>query len=341
MKRALGQKREQLREAALETTTLRLAFIGLTRGLLEFLDEAGPLSSDTLARRTETDREYVARWLDAAYGFDLVDNDGDDFELTELGEAFLPEAPGTLMPLAIQSVLSARMADRLSELLRSGDQPGEKLLGEFENVTPWFGQMLEGKFRPYFREHVLPELEVFEQIDAQSGRVLDLGCGNGWYLRELLTGYGSLSGVGIDSMDENIEAARRASGESGLGGRLEFERADIFEYRPGRAFDAVVLNRTLHHVWDRVDAVFETIEASLADGGRLVAWEPAWPESREALREPERRMLGMRNLAEHAMGNRLLAPEDVRGAFDAHGFETEVHRLDAIETLFVGRIRTD
>lgn len=131
---------------------------------MEALDEGGPLAGDDLAEATDADADYVAKWLDAAYAFDLLEADGSTFRLTELGEKFLPDAPGTLMPLAIQSVLSARLADRLSELLHSGEQPGEEIIEEFDSVTPWFGRMLEGKFRPYFCEHVLPELEVFDEL---------------------------------------------------------------------------------------------------------------------------------------------------------------------------------
>lgn len=337
MVQRLAETHEQLRKAASRTTILRLAFIGLTDGLLAPLDGDGPLSAEKLADRTDTDPIYVARWLEAAYAFELVDADGESFELTELGRSFLPDVPGTLMPLAIQSVLSARLADRLSELVRSGEQPGEEILGEFDNVTPWFGRMLEAKFRPYFHEHVLPSLELFERLDSKGGRVLDLGCGNGWYLRALLDEYEGLSGVGVDTMTESIEDARRATDETGLDDRLEFEQADLTTYRPDDTFDAVVLNRTLHHVWDHRDEVFATVEAALADQGHLVAWEPAWPETREALREPERQMLGMRNLAEHAMGNRLLVPEEIGDAFEARAFEVEIRRLDAVETLIVGR----
>jgi SAM-dependent methyltransferase len=337
MNQPLDDTRDQLRDAASQTTILRLAFIGLTDGLLEALDQAATLSSDELADRTDTDPTYVARWLDAAYGFELVDTDDDTFELTELGEAFLPDVPGTMMPLAIQSVLSARLADRLADLLRSGEQPGEAILGEFENVTPWFGRMLEAKFRPYFEGNVLPELEIFEQVDAESGRILDLGCGNGWYLRALLEEFEGLSGVGIDLMPESIRHARTTTAEDGLEGRLDFREADLTDFRTDEPFDVVVLNRTFHHVWEDRDEVFETAAAALADGGHLIAWEPAWPDGRDGLRDSKRRMLGMRNLAEHAMGNRLLTPDELRDAFEAHDFDTDIRRLDAIETLIVGR----
>lgn len=336
----LEHKREELMEAAAGTLPLRVAFIGLVDDLLELLHASGPLDAATLAERAEADVGYVEKWLDAAYATQLVDEhdeSDEQFELTELGEAFLPDAPRTLMPLAVQTVLSARIADRLAGFVRTGDQPGEEMLGEFENIKPWFGRMLEAKFGPYFRQNVLPELEVFGRVNREGGRVLDLGCGNGWYLRELAASYENLTGVGIDQMEPSIRQAREAAAEQGLAGRLEFHEADIFDYRPDRPFDVVVLNRTLHHVWTRRDDLLATVDASLADDGELVVWEPAFPEHRQELRHPGKRMLGMRNLAEHAMQNRLLEPDEVRRFLEELGMTVEAKAIDEVERVFVAR----
>lgn len=48
-------------------------------------------------------------------------------------------------------------------------------------------------------------------------------------------------------------------------------------------------------------------------------------------------MLGMRNLAEYAMGNRLLVPDEIRRVVEDCGFAVDIRRLDTVETLFIGR----
>ncbi|MFB6263003.1 MAG: trans-aconitate 2-methyltransferase [Bradymonadaceae bacterium] len=333
----IDERRQRLQSASGEVATLHVAFIGLADDLLEELGDGAAIGAEALADRAGVDPTYAERWLDAAYAHELIGGEDGKFRLTELGEAFLPEAEGSLMPLAVQSVLSGRLTDRLVETVVSGEQPGESLLGEFDNVAPWFGRMLEGKFRPYFRQHVLPALEMLETVDAEAGRVLDLGCGNGWYLREIADAHASIRGTGVDSMEASIRQAGEAATEAGVADRLSFEAGDLFDYRPSDPFDVVALNRTLHHVWAERDALFETIDASLADGGWLAIWEPAWPEDRRALRTPERRPLGMRNLAEHAMGNRLLKPEEIERALSRRNYTVTVERLDEVETLIVGR----
>jgi len=333
----LEQRREQLQNAAAGSLPLRLAFVGLVNEMLTELADAGPLEAPQLAERANLDAAYVAKWLDAAFAVELVDVEDDAFGLTELGEAFLPDAPQTMMPLAIQSVLGSRLTDRVADLMRTGEQPGESILKEFENITPWFGRMLEAKFGPYFRQNVLPELDLFEQIDQAGGRLLDLGCGNGWYLRKLAGTYDRLTGLGIDVMEPGIRQAREAARANGLDDRLEFRAADIFDFRPDSPFDAIGLNRTLHHLWGRRSELMETIDAALDDDGYLVVWEPAYPADRRALRDPGKQMLGMRNLAEHGMQNRLLEPREVRETLAEIDLTVDVHQIDEVETLFVGR----
>lgn len=45
--------------------------------------------------------------------------------------------------------------------------------------------MLEGNFSGLFEREICPGVPVFQEINQKGGRVVDLGCGNGWYLRAL------------------------------------------------------------------------------------------------------------------------------------------------------------
>jgi len=69
------------------------------------------------------------------------------YALTELGRAFLPGEPGTLMPFAVGAVLGAHMAERAAGLMRTGERPGESVLAERATILPWFGPMLEATLR--------------------------------------------------------------------------------------------------------------------------------------------------------------------------------------------------
>ena len=104
-------------------------------------------------------------------------------------------------------------------------------------------------------------LGVVELLNAQPGeRILDLGCGDGALTRKLVEL--GCEVVGVDSSDEQIEAARR----SGLDAHVKDCQALDFQ----REFDAVFSNAALHWM-RRPDAVLAGVKRALRPGGRFVA----------------------------------------------------------------------
>lgn len=317
---------------------LHIAYVGVTNHLFQAL-AAGAASAAILAERTERDLGYVKRWCDAAYAFGLLDEAApDEFVLTELGAAFDPEAKGSLFPAAIQVVLGAHFAERASGLMQSGERPGEVVLTERDSILPWFGPMLEASFAPVFETHVVPAVPIFAEVDARGGLAVDLGCGNGWYLRRLAKRCSKLRGVGLDAFEANIEDAGRRASAEGMGDRLSFQIGDLHHFDIDEPADLIAMNRALHHVWDDKENVFRILFEHLRPGGAAVIWEPVWPDTRAPLREPARRGVAFQNLAEHVQGNHFLRPSEIADELMAVGLEPEVHLLlEGREAVIVGR----
>ncbi len=300
---------------------LSLAFVGVARALFDgFLEGA---SSAQVASRLSLDEAYVRRWAEAAFAFGYLDVAADGWKTTELGQLFRPQTPGSLMPAAVQSVLAAHMMERAAGLMKTGERPGEQLLGERESILPWFGPMLEASFGGLFERELLPKLEVFGRAAARSGLVVDLGCGNGWYLRALAKQFPTLRGLGLDGFEENVRQANTRAANEGLATRLSFSAGDLFSFKSAEPADVVVMNRALHHVWHERERVVRLLRDSLRPGGSVVIWEPAWPDELSTLREPRRRMLAFQNLSEHLQGNHFLRPEEIETAFRQIGLTTE------------------
>jgi len=95
-------------------------------------------------------------------------------------------------------------------------------------------------------------------LPAAPARVLEIGCGNG----ALATAMAALGHdvLGIDP--------RAPEGDP-------FERVTLEDLADPGPFDAVVANRSLHHIHDLAAAV-EKIARLLAPGGRLLLHEHAW-----------------------------------------------------------------
>ncbi|MDH5545817.1 MAG: methyltransferase domain-containing protein [Gammaproteobacteria bacterium] len=318
---------------------LNVAYIGVTNYLFEKLSSMGRAGVEDLAEAATIDVGYTRRWCDAAYGFELLEEDDQGrFSLTELGRAFVPDTVGSLMPFAIQSILSAHMADRAAELMRSGERPGEKVLAERSMILPWFGPMLEALFGPFLEQQILPKVPVYAEINRRQGLAVDLGCGNGWYLRRMAKRYPHLRGIGLDGFEENINQASSAAVADGVAERVSFRTGDIHQFTVDEPVDLIAMNRALHHVWDDKDNVFRILSENLRPGGSAVIWEPNWPSDRRLLRDPGYRAMAFQNLSEHIQGNHFLTSNEISEAFREVDMEPEVYLFgEGKEVVVVGR----
>ncbi len=332
------EQRERVMTQAQGAVALEIAFIGIANGLLSQLYRLRQATADQLAAAAGADAGYVARWCDAAYAFGYLSESEGQFQLTESGHAFRPEVPGTLMSFAVQSVLSAHMAERAATYMKTGERPGEKVLAERESILPWFGAMLENNFGTLFEQQILPQISAFAELEARHGVAVDLGCGNGWYLRRLAAHFPHIRGIGLDGFAENVRQAQERAAAAGFGARLHFQVGDIYNYTVPEQVDLIAMTRALHHVWDQREQVFATLRDSLKPAGMVVIWEPCWPRQRADLAQPGRRMMAFQNLTEHVQGNHFLNPDEIADAFRQVGMVPSVYLFaNGNEAVVVGR----
>ena len=334
--------REQAMSQAQGAMALQVAFIGVTNGLFAALAEHGPATPGELAQAASMDPDYVARWVDAAYAFGYLAEtgagDGDRLALTDAGQGFAGKPASGPLPFAVHSLLGAHMSERTAHFMRTGERPGEEVLGERETIAGLFGTMLEGMFGPVFEDQILPDLPVYKEMDAAGGTAVDLGCGNGWYLRRLARAYPHLKGIGLDLFDDAIAEAQSRAEAEGTADRLEFRKGDMHAYAVTEPVDLIAMNRALHHVWDEKDRVFAFLRDNLTEGGAAVIWEPNWPGERAALADPKRRGMAFQNLMEHVQGNHFLSADAIAAEFEKVGMRPEIHLYaEGNEAVVVGR----
>ncbi len=116
---------------------------------------------------------------------------------------------------------------------------------------------------------------VREAIGARRGeQILDVGCGGGFYLAELLDAVGADGSlVGVDSSAAMLAvAARRCEGHD----NVTFREADATALPVEDAcFDAAFSVQVLEYVPDVTAALVE-MHRALKPGGRLVVWDLDW-----------------------------------------------------------------
>jgi SAM-dependent methyltransferase len=101
--------------------------------------------------------------------------------------------------------------------------------------------------------------------DLNGARVVDLGCGFGWFCRWARS-HGAGDVLGIDVSENMLERARSMTQDAGI----SYTRADLEELDlPAAAFDLAYSSLAFHYV-ENLGRLFEVVGHALKPGGSLV-----------------------------------------------------------------------
>ena len=131
-------------------------------------------------------------------------------------------------------------------------------------LAPRYAYRYSFKFSRLFQEEW--HAEMIRQAPEASKRLLDIGCGTGFFLAELEAQ--RPGSVGLDISHEML----RVSEEYVPGARLVTADAEHMPFKP-EAFDVVFCKGSLHHMRDHV-GFLESCNDVLAKDGLLVMSEP-------------------------------------------------------------------
>jgi SAM-dependent methyltransferase len=96
-------------------------------------------------------------------------------------------------------------------------------------------------------------------------RVLDLGCGFGWFAR-WAAGEGASSVLGVDVSERMLKRAETMTDDASI----RYLRADLEVFEPApHSVDLVYSSLAFHYI-ERLDRLFAAIHRALTPGGRLV-----------------------------------------------------------------------
>ncbi|MBI2354870.1 MAG: class I SAM-dependent methyltransferase [Deltaproteobacteria bacterium] len=164
--------------------------------------------------------------------------------------------------------------------LKTSDLTIEQLSQEAEYEFPYHyvTQFKDGQFKHFFLDtwsiNYASTIEfLLQRIDAGQGtRIVDIGCGDGRFSRELALAFQSSAVVGIDYSRRAIALALAMNTEIA---NLSFESVDITAKHPFGTFDVAVLMEVIEHI-PIEDAVsfIRSVRALIKDGGVLYLTVP-------------------------------------------------------------------
>jgi arsenite methyltransferase len=187
---------------------------------------------------------------------------------------------------------------------------------------------------------------VYEALGAAPGeRILDVGCGPGFYAAELLDQVGDGgSVVALDASEQMLAVAEhRCEGRP----NISFHQADATELPvEDGGFDRAVSVQVLEYVPD-ADAAIREIARALRPGGRAVIWDVDWATVSWHSEDPERMERVLAAWDEHlthpalprTLSTRMRAAgfEDVR--MEGHAFASAELTADAYGSALLPLMR--
>jgi SAM-dependent methyltransferase len=257
------------------TLNTALVVMGDRLGLYRALAEAGPLTSEELARKTDTAERYVREWLSAQAAGGFVDYDADTgrFSLSpEHAVALTDENSPAFLPGFYQIALgSLHDSPRIIEAAKSGAGVG---WGDHVNDVQ---EGCERFFRPGYNANLvatwLPALEGVTDKLQKGATVADVGCGHGASTVLMAEAFPNSTFVGSDYDQGSIETARLRAETAGVSNRVRFDVAPASGFA-GKNFDFVTVFDCLHDMGDPVGAARHVLQ-SLAPDGTWMIVEPA------------------------------------------------------------------
>ena len=257
------------------TLNTALVVMGDRLGLYRALADGGPLTSDELARDTNTSERYVREWLSAqaAGGFVKYDPDTDRFSLPpEHAVALTDESSPAFLPGFYQIALgSLHDSPRITEAAKTGAG-----IGWQDHVN----DVLEGCerfFRPGYNANLvatwLPALEGVTDKLNRGASAADVGCGHGASTILMAQAFPTSTFVGSDYDAGSIKTAQARAESAGVSDRVRFDAAPASGFT-GKNYDLVTMFDCLHDMGDPVGAARHVREALAPDGTWMIV-EPA------------------------------------------------------------------
>jgi 2-polyprenyl-3-methyl-5-hydroxy-6-metoxy-1,4-benzoquinol methylase len=256
-----------MRDATSGTFDVAAAYLGLRLGLYRSLADDGPATATELAERTATNERLVREWLEQQAATEVLDAHVDagawGFALpAEQATVLLdPDALDGVGGTVHSLIAELAMVPRLVEAFRTGRGIPYADYGPDESQ----GQAMST--RPVYRTELPTWFAALPEVSARvaGGRILDVGCGQGWSSVSMAKTFPAARVDGVDFDVASIAVAREVAEQEGVADRVNFEVKDAAELA-GAGYDLVTLFENLHDLARPVQAL-RAARAALAPGG--------------------------------------------------------------------------
>lgn len=217
--RQMRQARQQGWEALISPHFLTRIIQTMYRvGLFDAMGKNGTVNAVEFANKNNLNVELLVGLCDALYERKLLLSDGTSYRLSPQGQ-FLMETD--LVRGWFELVYGyENVLNQMEQLLRKEVVYGKDLVREGRPVAVGSGLASMGFYFP---------IVVHQMKEAGYRRVLDIGCGDGTFLRFLCSRIPGIEGVGVDLSPDAVEAGNEQLAAAGMDKRIRLYVGDAME----------------------------------------------------------------------------------------------------------------
>ena len=270
------QKIDQLAERIINETNSALSCLTLYLGhkldLFNSLKKVGPVTSSGLAAKTNYSERYLREWLECmtVNGYIEYDPSTNKFSLSEEHATVFCDRENSAytVPFVYWIPSLSSVIDKLIEAFKTGRGISYSSYG----IDLLFAQG-EGN-RPMFVNDIarwissMPDIE--KKLKLEGGRVLEVGCGDGWASISLAKYFPLIKIDAIDMDSSSISNASKNVKDQGLEERIFLYSTAIENVPIKEKYDLIITFESIHDMAYPIQALRKMKEVVSPNGAVLV-----------------------------------------------------------------------
>jgi SAM-dependent methyltransferase len=267
-----------------------------------------PIRKNELSTINSYDSKYIEHWLNCAYSNNLIIYSNEEkIVLTKIGEKYVLGLENDFEIIKVlRAIYNIIITNKSLEIFDNKLEANYSIIfdKEFTQIVPFY-QLISQKTHVEVAQNHIINHNISSLL--QNSRIIDYGCGSGWFLKLLKSEYPNNHYIGID--DEKTILSAQVN--------LDFEFISYKQDIP--CFDVLFLNRVIHHLGEKRIGILKSIIEKMNKNAHIIIWDFNWQKEKSR----DFREMAFLNLIEYIQGNTFIELSDIQKELNQLGLQVQ------------------